>query len=399
MAAPVPTATTANNLMAQADRIHMKPITPEAVQLLRQAASAISETVRSSTSPQTPPPARPAMMPTALAGGAQPLTQTNKSLFTTSPTAFPSTIPGANRTANGRPAQMLRQQLSATQGSSWPTTSPLQRRTGTGDSDLRESDSQDDNWQNESGRKRMLSQDRQTKGLSLFSKMVCEKVEQKRRTTYNEVSDELVREFCQCIDEGGKPMDEKNIRRRIYDALNVLIALDIIHKDRKQIIWKGLPGRNVEELESLQERKAEAERVVKQKTAHLRDLVATEVAYRSIMNRNQEDPNLMKNAYKVHMPFIVVNTDSQTKIFCEMKSDREKMFFNFDKPFEIHEDMEVLRWITGDAVPPNLHEVLEVRLLPFAPSPAATSSAPATSSDVQPMSTGTFATSQQSSHQ
>lgn len=37
-------------------------------------------------------------------------------------------------------------------------------------------------------------------------------------TTYNEVADELVKEF---EDEEGKN-DEKNIRRRVYDALNVL---------------------------------------------------------------------------------------------------------------------------------------------------------------------------------
>jgi hypothetical protein len=35
--------------------------------------------------------------------------------------------------------------------------------------------------------------------------------------------------------------DEKNIRRRVYDALNVLMAMDIISKDKKEIQWKGLP--------------------------------------------------------------------------------------------------------------------------------------------------------------
>lgn len=36
--------------------------------------------------------------------------------------------------------------------------------------------------------------------------------------------------------------DEKNIRRRVYDALNVLMAMDIISKERKEIQWKGLPS-------------------------------------------------------------------------------------------------------------------------------------------------------------
>lgn len=35
--------------------------------------------------------------------------------------------------------------------------------------------------------------------------------------------------------------DEKNIRRRVYDALNVLLAIGVIQKDKKTITWSGLP--------------------------------------------------------------------------------------------------------------------------------------------------------------
>jgi len=64
------------------------------------------------------------------------------------------------------------------------------------------------------------------KGLRHFSMKVCEKVEQKGKTTYNEVADELVAEFAVDTNEGGvsaldQQYDEKNIRRRVYDALNV----------------------------------------------------------------------------------------------------------------------------------------------------------------------------------
>jgi hypothetical protein len=36
--------------------------------------------------------------------------------------------------------------------------------------------------------------------------------------------------------------DEKNIRRRVYDALNVLEAVGILGKDKKDIRWCGWPG-------------------------------------------------------------------------------------------------------------------------------------------------------------
>lgn len=45
--------------------------------------------------------------------------------------------------------------------------------------------------------------------------------------------------------------DEKNIRRRVYDALNVLMAMDIISKDKKEIQWRGLPRTTVNDIEEL----------------------------------------------------------------------------------------------------------------------------------------------------
>lgn len=45
--------------------------------------------------------------------------------------------------------------------------------------------------------------------------------------------------------------DEKNIRRRVYDALNVLMAMDIISKDKKEIQWRGLPRTSMNDIEEL----------------------------------------------------------------------------------------------------------------------------------------------------
>ena len=51
-------------------------------------------------------------------------------------------------------------------------------------------------------------------------------------TVDNEKADELVKEFKL---DPSITFDEKNIRRRIYDALNVLMAMDIITRDKKNI--------------------------------------------------------------------------------------------------------------------------------------------------------------------
>ena len=45
--------------------------------------------------------------------------------------------------------------------------------------------------------------------------------------------------------------DQKNIRRRVYDALNVLMAMNIISKEKKEIKWIGLPANSAQECQNL----------------------------------------------------------------------------------------------------------------------------------------------------
>ena len=46
--------------------------------------------------------------------------------------------------------------------------------------------------------------------------------------------------------------DQKNIRRRVYDALNVLMAMNIISKEKKEIKWVGLPTNSAQECQQLE---------------------------------------------------------------------------------------------------------------------------------------------------
>ena len=115
-----------------------------------------------------------------------------------------------------------------------------------------------------------------SKGLRHFSSKVCQKVKAKQKTTYNEVADELVREFASNFASTGldeQSYDEKNIRRRVYDALNVLMAMDIITKEKKEIRWKGLPTNADHDLNSLQREKEALLKSIEKKKAHLQQLV------------------------------------------------------------------------------------------------------------------------------
>jgi len=186
------------------------------------------------------------------------------------------------------------------------------------------------------------------KGLRHFSMKVCEKVQAKGSTSYNEVADELVNELTdpRCTSPTDQQYDQKNIRRRVYDALNVLMAMNIISKEKKEIRWLGLPTNSIQEANGLELDKAKRMERIKAKTQQLQDLLLQQIAFKNLVERNKdrekrEGPPPPNSA--IQLPFIIVNTSKKTVIDCSISNDKMEYLFNFDDTFEIHDDMEVLK--------------------------------------------------------
>ncbi|XP_035920014.1 uncharacterized protein LOC118517697 [Anopheles stephensi] len=193
--------------------------------------------------------------------------------------------------------------------------------------------------------------DKAGRGLRHFSMKVCEKVKAKGTTTYNEVANELVAEETQNHHPGVDPAtyDQKNIRRRVYDALNVLMAMKIISKEKKEIRWHGLPTSNtLHECEELEKENEKARRRIEVKQQQLLDLVQQHVALKSLIARNKsnEERGLVPNpSSAVQLPFIIVNTDRKNNINCNISNDKSEYSFKFDDSFEIHDDVQILKRI------------------------------------------------------
>ncbi|KAM4693830.1 transcription factor Dp-2 [Discoglossus pictus] len=196
--------------------------------------------------------------------------------------------------------------------------------------------------------KRSKRGEKSGKGLRHFSMKVCEKVQTKGTTSYNEVADELVSEFTSAAGQIATDgtYDQKNIRRRVYDALNVLMAMNIISKEKKEIKWIGLPSNSVQECENLEIEKQRRIERIKQKRAQLQELLLQQIAFKHLVHRNrqleqQNSPPAANSTIK--LPFIIVNTSKRTVIDCSISSDKFEYLFNFDNAFEIHDDIEVLK--------------------------------------------------------
>ncbi|OWK62264.1 transcription factor Dp-2 isoform X3 [Taeniopygia guttata] len=198
--------------------------------------------------------------------------------------------------------------------------------------------------------KRSKKGDKNGKGLRHFSMKVCEKVQRKGTTSYNEVADELVSEFTTSnshLATDSQAYDQKNIRRRVYDALNVLMAMNIISKEKKEIRWIGLPTNSAQECQNLEIEKQKRIERIKQKRAQLQELLLQQIAFKNLVQRNQQNeqqnqgpPSLTST---IQLPFLIVNTSKRTIIDCSISSDKFEYLFNFDNTFEIHDDSEVLK--------------------------------------------------------
>ncbi|XP_015607811.1 transcription factor Dp-1 [Cephus cinctus] len=187
------------------------------------------------------------------------------------------------------------------------------------------------------------------KGLRHFSMKVCEKVKKKGTTSYNEVADELVGEFTNPAHINSltdQQYDQKNIRRRVYDALNVLMAMNIISKEKKEIRWLGLPTNSLQECLALEKDKKKKIEKIKAKTQHLHQLILQHISFKSLVERNRfnesfEGPPKPNSA--IQLPFLIVNTGKKTVIDCSISNDKTEYLFNFNDKFEIHDDIEVLK--------------------------------------------------------
>lgn len=195
-----------------------------------------------------------------------------------------------------------------------------------------------------SGSKKVASSDKGSKGLRHFSMEVCKKVEEKGTTTYNQVADELVAKMRaeKKREEFNSKFDEKNIRRRVYDALNVLMAMDIIVKEKKQITWQGLPTSAHHDLQLLEREEQYRKEQVQNKRRALQEILVQQICFRNLVSHNKGREVETLNAEKVPLPFIVVNTHKDAVINCNMAPDLSNVLLEFDRSFEINDDNSIL---------------------------------------------------------
>lgn len=248
-----------------------------------------------------------------------------------------------------------------------------------------------------------------TNGLRRYARCVCNKVKEKGITSYSEVADELVHEYAAehpMIPSEQLHYIQKNIRRRVYDALNVLMALNVLQKEKKEIRWVGLPVNMIEECRRLEEEREKRQVSLRNKTAEIQELILQLIAFKNLVMRNRINERyqrqrqaqqqaaaaaivvvtaagttdgaassaLERNSFgeidastgvvkgsptkiltqaantlksqtcdRIELPFLVISTNRKTVIDCNISNDKLEYLFNFDQAFEIRDEVDTLK--------------------------------------------------------
>ena len=192
-------------------------------------------------------------------------------------------------------------------------------------------------------------------GLKEISKRVMDIIKQSGKTTYKAISDQIVNE----INEKSSK-DEKNIRRRIYDSLNVMKSMKLFHRDKntKTIMWnydQELDPLNENEnkndfIENNKENKIDSgdiatlKKEIKEKNKKLELLRKELIGLKNVLERNARENNKVPEEQKLYFPFIVIEfpNNKDPKINVALNDNKTKAHFGFDEVISMYGDLDAV---------------------------------------------------------
>lgn len=178
-------------------------------------------------------------------------------------------------------------------------------------------------------------------GLKEISNKVKKIIKDRRVTSYKEISDNIVQELDVISSQ-----DSKNIRRRIYDALNVIKALGLFTnnpQDTKSIVWNS-DVNQAEINEDLKQKITEEEKIIAAKKEISEEIRLKSEIYRSLIIKNKARDVYVKAEEKIRPPFIVMSSatslmDQVNLVFEECK---KKIHISSSYPLNIRGDLDII---------------------------------------------------------
>ena len=143
--------------------------------------------------------------------------------------------------------------------------------------------------------------------LSRVAALVFSSLKEKQQTTFSDVADSIVNQTSNLNIESSN--DQRTMRRRVYDVLNVLCAAGFVTKDQRIIkfhpdIFNSTPSSSSIELKSAQKR-------VEKKNEQLVEKVWQILFYKLLFERNKklQNSNAINLTKTIHLPALFVGFD------------------------------------------------------------------------------------------
>ncbi|CAD8073344.1 unnamed protein product [Paramecium sonneborni] len=206
---------------------------------------------------------------------------------------------------------------------------------------------------------------RSQKGLRNLSVKVRDIVLELKSTSYKDVAQRLIQDLGSDgqIVELDNPKDEQNIKRRVYDALNVMIASKVLRKEGKRVLsdiyCKHRMRRN--ETDMFKEQLVSQKIVIKDKQKRLQELFIKVVALKNLVQRNQNN----QSENKMMFPILAFQAQqSQIKLKMESKvlkiMSQQKLRLSADLDILVQLKMYKLYKNMEEFMPKNLLDIVQI---------------------------------------
>ena len=198
---------------------------------------------------------------------------------------------------------------------------------------------------------------RSIRGLKQLTQLVKQIICKHQPTSFKNVASKLIEELI--ITEGpDRVKEEKNVRRRVYDAINVLIASEVLERNGRNVSWKEhWDNPEVDYRENDLEKKRS---LIEDKKKGLKVVLNKFLAIRALISRNKRG---LSGKPAINFPFIIVSTLDAPKNTMSIKVNADSTFLQLKlaKAINLFGDMDVLLSL-------GMHKMKMVNLLQYLPN-------------------------------
>ena len=206
------------------------------------------------------------------------------------------------------------------------------------------------------GKRKVLKSQTRSSGFGLkeISNRVREIIKRVGTTSYKEISDEIVNEINE-----KNTKDEKNIRRRIYDSLNVMKSMKLFKKDKatKKIVWNFFNEKTTNQINTLCDGENNEDEGMFDKISKMKQEINTKKnklnilqkqleCLNTILDRNKKNENYDEGK-RIYFPFIIIefpekSHNQENKIKVAMNETKTQAHFAFDSSNKLYGDLDAI---------------------------------------------------------